>query len=119
MLDDGGRDHLMVLGRRRLLAGTLFGSDRAAFPEAEMALRRALQADLYGPVADPMADVAQLRRSLQAARRTHPVSEALIVYRRRLHDGDPPRWERIEAAVPGVSRVFDRGEFVVLRVPIP
>lgn len=119
MLDDKARDHLMVLGRRRLLAGTLFGTDRAAFPSAELAERRAIQADLFGPVTDPVGAIASLRRSLQAARARQAVSEALIVYRRNDHSGPPARWELLEQSVPGVERVRDRDGFVVLRVPIP
>jgi len=119
MLDDDGRDHLMVLGRRRLLCGTLFGTDRAAFPSAELAARRAIQAELYGPVTEPAAAIAALRQSLRAARAHQPVSEALVVYRRDEHSGPPAKWESLERSVPGVERIRDRDGFVVVRVPIP
>jgi hypothetical protein len=59
-LDDRSRDVLLVEGRRRLLAGTPFGPERAAFPADALARRRAVMADLYGPAADLAGDAGCL-----------------------------------------------------------
>lgn len=47
-LDDDSRDVLLVEGQRRLLVGTPFGPDKAAFPADELARRRGLSATLFG-----------------------------------------------------------------------
>ncbi len=59
-LDHRSRDVLLVEGRRRLLAGAPHDSERPALPRDLLSRRRAVMADLYGPVADLAGDVAHL-----------------------------------------------------------
>ena len=59
-LDHLSRDVLLVEGRRRLLAGTPWGPERAAFPREALLRRRAIMADLYGPAQDLAGDAAGL-----------------------------------------------------------
>jgi len=61
-VDNRDRDLIMVKGRRRMLVGTTFGPDLAAFPVSQMTERRAVEADLYGPAADLDHDIAVLAR---------------------------------------------------------
>ena len=97
-LDANNRDLVNVLGRRRLLAGTIFGSERAAFPAAELAERRAVESDLYGAVAQIDHDRDVLGRATAKARQLHPVSDVLVLYRAGdAAPGDAP-WQRLEAA---------------------
>jgi len=116
-LDHLSRDLIMVKGQRRLLAGTVFGPDRAAFPVQDLQRRRELMADLYGPVAEPQRDLAVLRSVMAAARDRHPVSEALVLYRRAdFAAGDEP-WARLErAAGADLERRYDQDGFLVLAV---
>jgi hypothetical protein len=59
-VDHGARDVLLVEGRRRLYAGTPHGPERSAFPAVELARRREVMADLYGPVAELPRDAEAL-----------------------------------------------------------
>lgn len=118
-VDDRSRDHLMVLGRRRLLAGTKFDAARAAFPVDEMARRRAIEADLYGPLADPEGDLAGLRAAVTRMRAVHPVSACYILYRRDARETRMPRWEQLRRAAPELETVYEAGGFVVLRLEVP
>lgn len=117
--DSRSRDHLMVLGRRRLVAGTLFDAARAAFPVSEMDRRRALEAELHGPLADPAATLAELRALIRRIRERHPVSALYVVFRRAEQMGPEPGWQRLRAADHGVALVYDAGGYVVLRVEAP
>ncbi len=118
-VDARSRDHIMVLGRRRLLVGTLFDTARAAFPADEMELRRAIEQDLYGPLNDPAANIERLRDVLRRMRDVHPVSACYIVYRAADVNGDSPRWERLQQAAPDVGLAYQAGGFVALRVEAP
>lgn len=118
-VDDRSRDHLMVLGRRRLIAGTLYDAARAAFPVDEMARRRAIEADLYGPLADPRGDIEALRAAVVHMREVHPVSACYIVYRPDGRDARRARWDVLQEAVPSLGRVHESSRFVVLRLEVP
>ena len=100
--DHQSRDVLLVEGRRRLLAGTPYGPERAAFPAAALLRRRAVMADLYGPVADPAGDAALLD-SLGAPAyvlyrdEDHVAAAALRHEPWRALDADSARFERVYA----------------------
>lgn len=117
-LDAEGRDHLMVLGRRRLLVGTRFEPQRAAFPVEEMALRRRLQFELFGDLADPERTVHELRGVLRRIRAVHPVEAAYVVYRDVDREPQPTRWQRLVASTPGLAVVHHADGIVVVRVPV-
>ena len=104
-VDDHSRDVLLVEGRRRLLAGTPHRAERAAFPSDALARRRAVSADLYGPVADLAGDAAMLD-SLGA-----PV---YVLYRERDFPDAAP-WPALEAPGSGFARVYAAGGFRVYR----
>lgn len=102
--DDRARDVLLVEGRRRLLVGTSFGPERAAFPAAALTRRRAVLDDLYGPVADLTGDAGCLD-SLGAP--------AYVLYRDEDHvarsaAGRAP-WRALDADSAGFQRVYDAG----------
>jgi len=59
-VDAGYRDLLMVQARRQLLLGSTQGTERAAFPRDQVEARRAVMADLYGPLAEAGRDVRRL-----------------------------------------------------------
>jgi hypothetical protein len=94
--DDRGRDVLLVEGRRRLLVGTVFGPDKAAFPAGEMAHRRAVLDDLYGSAAALAADAACLD-SLGAP--------AYVLYRAADLEGRTP-WTALDADSTGFERAY-------------
>jgi hypothetical protein len=94
--DDRGRDVLLVESRRRLLVGTVFGPEKAAFPSGEMAHRRAVMADLYSSGSQLAADAACLD-SLGAP--------AYVLYRAEDHDGRSP-WAALDADSGGFERVY-------------
>ena len=104
-VDDRSRDVLLVEGRRRLLAGTPHGAERAAFPSDALAHRRAVSADLYGPVAHLAADAAMLD-SLGA--------QAYVLYRERDFAGAAP-WTALDAGDSGFERVYAADGFRVYR----
>ncbi len=117
VIDNLSRDLVNVLGQRRLLAGTVFGPERAAFPAAELARRRALTNDLYGAVADLDGDLASLDSVRTQARGLHAVTDILAIYR----PGDSARngtpWRRLEAAAGERARLcYDRDGFRVYRL---
>jgi hypothetical protein len=105
--DDHGRDVLLVEGRRRLVVGTVYGPDKAAFPAGEMAHRRAVLADLYGAASMLAADAACLD-SLAA-----PV---YVLYRAADLEGRTP-WVALDADSAGFERVYadDHGHRVYRR----
>ncbi len=106
--DHCSRDVLLVEGRRRLLAGTPYGPERAAFSRAVLLRRRAVMADLYGPAADVAGDGACLD-SLRA-----PV---YVLYRASDFTGIAP-WKRLEADTSRFERVYAAdGYFVYRRRP--
>ena len=94
--DDHGRDVLLVESRRRLLVGTVYGPEKAAFPSGEMAHRRAVMADLYGAANELAADAACLD-SLGAP--------AYVLYRAEDHDGRSP-WTALDADSTAFERVY-------------
>ncbi len=109
LIDRNSRDLLLVLGQRRMIAGTIFNTERAGFPAEELAARRELTDDLYGDVAHARADFDRLERSVREARRLHPVSTVGILYRASDFAPDDRPWERLEAALPGlVTKRYDR-----------
>jgi hypothetical protein len=94
--DHASRDVLLVEGRRRLLVGTPFGPERAAFPRAALLRRRAVEADLYGPAADLAGDAACLD-SLGGP--------AYVLYRAADFAGAEP-WRALEADSARFERVY-------------
>src|SRR5262249_9214033 len=104
-LDDRSRDVLLVEGRRRLLAGSPYGPERAGAPPAMLARRRAVSADLYGAGTDAEGDVALLD-SLAA-----PV---YVLYRDGDHVGRMP-WAVLERDSARFERVYDADGFRVFR----
>ena len=104
-LDHHSRDVLLVEGRRRLLAGTPYGPERAAFPAEALARRRAVMADLYGPTRDLAADAACLD-SLGAP--------AYVLYRAEDFAGARP-WEALEADSTHFERVYQAAGRLVYR----
>lgn len=119
-LDHRSRDLVTVLGQRRMLAGTIFTTERSGFPAADLAARRELTADLYGPVATPEADVARLARVVRAARALHRVSEIYVLYRTAdFAPGERP-WERLErSAAPFVTVRYARDGFRLVQAELP
>ncbi len=104
-LDDRSRDVLLIEGRRRLLAGTPHGPERAAFPREALLRRRAVMDDLYGPVADLAGDAAHLD-SLG--------SPAYVLYRAADHAGSAP-WQPLDADTARFARVYLADGFRVYR----
>lgn len=96
-LDHRSRDVLLVEGRRRLLAGTPYGPERAAFPAEALARRRAVMADLYGPAVDLAGDAACLD-SLNAP--------AYVLYRAEDFAGARP-WAALDADSLRFDLVYD------------
>ncbi|HET7224564.1 MAG TPA: hypothetical protein VFK69_02530, partial [Candidatus Eisenbacteria bacterium] len=90
-----GMDRVMALGRRRLLAGTTAGPDKAAFPAGELARRRELEDDLFGAAVGLDQDRAALD-SLRA-----PV---YVLYRASLSPDRP--WRALERD-PHFRRAYD------------
>ena len=105
LLDHHSRDLLLVQARRRLLAGHPHAAERAAFPREELARRRALMADLYGP-ADSLARDAEQLDALGAP--------AYIVYRASDFPEAAP-WTALDADSVRFERVYDSGRFLVYR----
>ena len=103
--DHHSRDVLLVEGRRRLLAGTPFGPERAAFPLAALLRRRAAMADLYGPAANLAADAACLD-SLGGP--------AYVLYRGADLVGSEP-WRALDADTARFARVYAADGFLVYR----
>ncbi|HEY6195425.1 MAG TPA: hypothetical protein VI504_10310, partial [Candidatus Eisenbacteria bacterium] len=103
--DHRSRDVLLVEGRRRLLAGTPYGPERAAFPRTALLRRRAVMADLYGPAADLAGDGACLD-SLHAP--------AYVLYRASDFPGAAP-WHALDADSSRFERVYAAGGFFVYR----
>ena len=95
-LDHHSRDVLLVEGRRRLLAGTPYGPERAAFPAAALMRRRAVMADLYGPATDLAGDAACLD-SLGAP--------TYVLYRAEDFAGAAP-WTALDADTARFERVY-------------
>ena len=104
-VDANGMDRVMVLGERRLWAGTNAPPDKAAFPAAELAARRAVAADLYGPNPQPDADAAAL------ARLGSPV---YVIYRASATPGRSP-WQAV-AASPRFRPAYDADTVRVFKV---
>ncbi len=104
-LDHHARDLLLVHARRRLLAGHPHRAERAAFPRDELARRREVMADLYGPAASLEADAALLR-ALGAP--------AYIVYRASDFPAATP-WAALDADSAHFESVYDSGRFLVYR----
>jgi hypothetical protein len=94
--DHHSRDVLLVEGRRRLLAGTPFGPERAAFPRAALLRRREVMTDLYGPATDLAGDLATLD-ALGA-----PV---YVLYRAEDFAGRSP-WQALDADTVNFERVY-------------
>ena len=103
--DHLSRDVLLVEGRRRLLAGTSFGPERAAFPLDALHRRRAVMADLYGAAADLAGDAACLD-SLGGP--------AYVLYRAGDFAGRTP-WAALEQDTARFARVYAADGFFVYR----
>ncbi len=117
VIDHRSRDLVNVHGQRRLLAGTVFGSERAAFPAAELARRRALSEDLFGPVAEFTRDLAALDSIRTRARALHPVSDILVLYRPGDFGVGEPPWRRLEVAAGNRAELrYSRDGFRVYRL---
>jgi hypothetical protein len=102
-VDDGFRDLLAVEARRRLYLGSSSGPELAGFPRDEIAERRAVVADLYGPGTELDPDVVSLRK-LGA-----PI---YVLYR--------PGAPRPAAGRPDLFELaYDRDGYVVYRVRVP
>ncbi|MCC6651020.1 MAG: hypothetical protein IT348_07725, partial [Candidatus Eisenbacteria bacterium] len=112
VIDHRSRDLVLVLGQRRLLAGTVFNTERAGFPADDLAARRALTADLFGPVATAREDLDRLADVVRNARRVHAVSDVHVIYRAGdFAPGDEP-WLRLEAAMgEAAEKRWDRDGF--------
>ena len=106
LVDAKGRDLIMVLAERRLWVGTLSKPELAAFPVQEMAARRAVEADLYGPGADLGGDARAL------ARLGRP---AYVVYRPGDFDGAEP-WRNLERPGAPFTLAYDASGFRVYRL---
>jgi len=117
VIDHRSRYVVNIKGPRRLLAGTPFGSERAAFPAADLARRRAISADLFGPVADVNGDLEALDSIRTRARRLHGVSDILLLYRANDYDpGDRP-WDRLEHRAGDRARLrYQRDGFRIYRL---
>ncbi|MFN8587787.1 MAG: hypothetical protein U0704_08270 [Candidatus Eisenbacteria bacterium] len=120
LIDRNSRDLLLVRGQRRMIAGTIFNTERAGFPAEELAARRGLTDDLYGGVSYARADFEYLAQSVRDARRLHPVSTVGILYRASDFAPDDRPWERLEAALPGlVTKRYDRDGFRIYLFDLP
>lgn len=120
LIENRSRDLLNVQAGRRLLAGTVFGPERAAFPAADLARRRALTSDLYGPVATLDQDLAVLADVVTHAREVHPVRRVFVVYRPGdFATGDEP-WTRLEQAGGGrVKLEFEHAGWRLYELLLP
>lgn len=117
VLDNRSRDLVNVKAQRRLLAGTVFGSERAAFPAADLARRRALTDDLFGPVADLEGDLASLDSLRTRARKLHGVTDVLAIYRPEDFELGSEPWRRLEAVAGERARLrYDRDGFRVYQL---
>ncbi len=105
-VDHRARDVLLVEGRRRLLAGTPHGPERSAFPAAELARRRSVMDDLYGPAARLDEDAALLG-GLGA-----PI---YVLYRHEDFPGAAP-WAALEADGARFERVYTTATHRVYRL---
>lgn len=107
--DHRSRDLVMVRGERRLLAGTTFGPERAAFPLGELLQRRRRMADLYAmdPAAPVHAD--SLERTMQRL----PGSRLFVLYRPEDWPASPEPWRRLEAAPDRFRLAYDRDGYRV------
>jgi hypothetical protein len=95
-VDNRSRDVLLVEGRRRLLAGTPHPAERTAFSVSELARRREVMADLFGPATGLDRDV-ELLDALGA-----PV---YVLY--RIEDfPDAAPWTALEADSARFERVY-------------
>ena len=116
-LDHRSRYVVNIKGQRRLLAGTPFGPERAAFPTADLARRRALSADLFGAVGEFDHDLATLDTIRTQARRLHSVSDILVLYRPGDSEPGPQPWRRLEAVAGDRARLrYDRDGFRIYQL---
>lgn len=120
LLETKNRDLLMVQVPRRMLVATKANADLAAFPVQDFEHRRALTADLFGPVADLGGDLAGLADVVRRAREVHRVGTVHLLYRASdFPAGDAP-WLRLEAAAGdrAVKR-YDADGFRVYALRLP
>jgi len=108
-VDSGGRDVIMVEGRRRLFFGDIEGPEQVGYPPVRAPGRRAALADLYGSAAQPDSDA----RVLAAAGR--PV---YILYAPGTLESDSLR-RQIESRGDRFRLVYDRGDCRVFHVEPP
>jgi len=108
-VDSGGRDVIMVEGRRRLFFGDIDGPELVGYPPVQEPGRRAALADLYESAAHPDSDA----RVLAAAGR--PV---YILYAPGTLESDSLRG-RIESRRDLFRPVYDRGGCRVFQVEPP
>lgn len=120
VIDHRSRDLVLVLGQRRMIAGTIFNTERAGFPAEDLAARRALTDDLYGAVATAPASLEYLARVARESRALHAVSGIWVLYRAGdFAPGDEP-WARLEAALPGqLDKRYDRDGFRLYQFRLP
>lgn len=112
VIDHRSRYVVNIKGQRRLLAGTPFGPERAAFPSSDLARRRALSEDLFGPVAQFDHDLATLDTIRTQARALHRVSDILVLYRPEDFGPGPEPWRRLEAVAGDRARLrYERNGF--------
>ncbi len=107
--DHRSRDLVMVRGERRLLAGTTFGPERAAFPLGELLQRRRRMADLYAD--DPAAPLHV--DSLAITVRPLAGAPLYVLYRPEdWADGRAP-WARLDADSVHFHTAYDRDGYRV------
>jgi hypothetical protein len=106
LVDRGGRDLILVKAQRRLWVGTTANADKAAFPARELALRRAVEADLYDRANSLGADARALVRLGRPA---------YVLYRAPDFPWTAP-WRALEAHPELFTRVYDADGFRVYRV---
>ncbi len=109
-VDAGFRDLLMVQAERQLLLGSTSGPERAAFPLDQVLERRAVMADLFGPLSEPERDVRVL------ARLGRP---AFVVVRAADGPAGAPAAPALERRPDLFRRVYDRDGLTVYRATWP
>lgn len=105
--DHLSRDLVMVRGPRRMLAGTPFGPDRAAFPLDELLRRRRRMAELYA------TDPATPLHTDSLALMMQPLDGAtlFVLYRPEDWPTSPEPWRRLDADSSHFRLAYDRAGY--------